>query len=57
MLTRIGAREQWPKHAHDDAQEAAKQVQSLAGKTRRSSRKLELEVQMRNGIKKKLTGS
>ncbi|QRY82394.1 PAS domain-containing protein [Pseudomonas sp. PDNC002] len=56
MLTRIDAREQQLKRARDDAQEAVEQAQSLAEETRRSNRKLELEVQVRSKIEKKLTG-
>ncbi|MBD9503061.1 PAS domain-containing protein [Pseudomonas sp. PDM17] len=56
MLTRIEAREQQLKRARDDAQEAVEQAQSLAEETRRSNRKLELEVQVRSKIEKKLTG-
>lgn len=56
MLTRIEAREQQLKRARDDAQEAVAQAQGLAEETRRSNRKLELEVQVRSKIEKKLTG-
>ncbi|WP_090266017.1 sensor histidine kinase [Pseudomonas panipatensis] len=56
MLTRIEAREQQLKRARDDAQEAVEQAQGLAEETRRSNRKLELEVQVRSKIEKKLTG-
>lgn len=56
MLTRIEAREHQLKRARDDAQEAVEQAQSLAEETRRSNRKLELEVQVRSKIEKKLTG-
>ncbi|TWI58489.1 hypothetical protein IQ22_00195 [Pseudomonas duriflava] len=56
MLTRIEGREQQLKRARDDAQSAVLQAQSLAEETRRSNRKLELEVQVRGKIEKKLTG-
>ncbi|WP_263142585.1 ATP-binding protein [Pseudomonas alcaligenes] len=56
MLSRIEAREQQLKRARDDAQEASDQAQSLAEETRHSNRKLELEVQVRSKIEKKLTG-
>ena len=56
MLTRIEAREQQLKRARDDAQDAMAQAQDLAEETRRSNRKLELEVQVRSKIEKKLTG-
>ncbi|WP_137887812.1 ATP-binding protein [Pseudomonas sp. 2FE] len=56
MLSRIEAREQQLKRARDDAQMASDQAQSLAEETRHSNRKLELEVQVRSKIEKKLTG-
>ncbi len=56
MLTRIEGREQQLKRARDDAQSAVLQAQTLAEETRRSNRKLELEVQVRGKIEKKLTG-
>ena len=56
MLTRMQAREQQLKQARDDAQQAFNQAQSLAEETRHSNRKLELEVQVRSKIEKKLTG-
>ncbi len=56
MLMRIEAREQQLKRARDDAQAAFDQAQSLAEETRHSNRKLELEVQVRSKIEKKLTG-
>jgi len=56
MLSRIEAREQQLKRARDEAQEASDQAQSLAEETRHSNRKLELEVQVRSKIEKKLTG-
>ncbi|TBU96614.1 HAMP domain-containing sensor histidine kinase [Phytopseudomonas dryadis] len=56
MLMRIEAREQQLKRARDDSQEAFDQAQSLAEETRLSNRKLELEVQVRSKIEKKLTG-
>ncbi|MFP6797543.1 MAG: ATP-binding protein, partial [Pseudomonas sp.] len=49
-------REQQLKRARDDAQEAFDQAQHLAEETRHSNRKLELEVQVRGKIEKKLTG-
>ena len=56
MLMRIEAREQELERARDDAQAAFDQAQSLAEETRHSNRKLELEVQVRCKIEKKLTG-
>src|SRR5690606_20670230 len=56
MLSRIEAREQQLKRARDDSQEAYDQAQGLAEETRHTSRKLELEVQVRSKIEKKLTG-
>lgn len=56
MLSRIEAREQQLKRARDDAESAFAQAQRLAEETRHSNRKLELEVQVRGKIEKKLTG-
>ncbi|MFL1490812.1 sensor histidine kinase [Pseudomonas antarctica] len=56
MLSRIEAREQQLKRARDDSQAAYDQAQSLAEETRHTNRKLELEVQVRSKIEKKLTG-
>jgi hypothetical protein len=56
MLSRMEAREQQLKRARDDAESAFAQAQSLAEETRHSNRKLELEVQVRSKIEKKLTG-
>ncbi len=56
MLSRMEAREQQLKRARDDAQAAFDQAQALAEETRHSNRKLELEVQVRGKIEKKLTG-
>jgi PAS domain S-box-containing protein len=56
MLTRIEAREQQLKRAHYESQQAFTQAQSLAEETRLSNRKLELEVQARSKMEKKLTG-
>ena len=56
MLSRMEAREQQLKRARDDAQEAFDHAQGLAEETRHSNRKLELEVQVRSKIEKKLTG-
>ena len=56
MLSRIEAREQQLKRARDDSQEAYDQAQGLAEETRHTNRKLELEVQVRSKIEKKLTG-
>ncbi|MBD9482369.1 PAS domain-containing protein [Pseudomonas sp. PDM14] len=56
MLSRIEAREHQLKRARDDAQDAFDQARSLAEETRHSNRKLELEVQVRSKIEKKLTG-
>ncbi|NQD93392.1 PAS domain-containing protein [Pseudomonas sp. CrR25] len=56
MLMRMEAREQQLKRARDDAQAAFDQAQSLAEETRHSNRKLELEVQVRSKIERKLTG-
>ncbi|WP_437883706.1 ATP-binding protein [Pseudomonas sp. LRF_L74] len=56
MLGRIEAREQQLKRARDDAQEAFDQAHRLAEQTRHTNRKLELEVQVRGKIEKKLTG-
>ena len=56
MLSRIEAREQQLKRARDEAQAAYDQAQGLAEETRHTNRKLELEVQVRSKIEKKLTG-
>ncbi|MGO3028126.1 sensor histidine kinase [Pseudomonas helleri] len=56
MLSRIEAREQELKRARDEAQAAYDQAQTLAEETRHTNRKLELEVQVRSKIEKKLTG-
>ena len=56
MLVRIEAREQQLKRARDDAQAAFDHAQHLAEESRHSNRKLELEVQVRSKIEKKLTG-
>ncbi|MBV7478614.1 PAS domain-containing sensor histidine kinase [Pseudomonas sp. PDM31] len=56
MLSRIEAREQQLKRARDDSQQAYDQAQGLAEETRHTNRKLELEVQVRSKIEKKLTG-
>ncbi|MBD8491830.1 PAS domain-containing protein [Pseudomonas syringae] len=56
MLARIEAREQQLKRARDDSQDAYDQARGLAEETRRTNRKLELEVQVRGKIEKKLTG-
>ncbi|BCX70201.1 sensor histidine kinase [Pseudomonas izuensis] len=56
MLSRIEAREQQLKRARDDSQAAFDQAQGLAEETRHTNRKLELEVQVRSKIEKKLTG-
>ncbi len=56
MLSRMEAREQQLKRARDDAQDAFDHAQGLAEETRHSNRKLELEVQVRSKIGKKLTG-
>lgn len=56
MLTRIEAREQQLKRARDEFQDAYDQAQGLAEETRHTNRKLELEVQVRSKIEKKLTG-
>nr|WP_298135585.1 ATP-binding protein [uncultured Pseudomonas sp.] len=56
MLIRIEAREQQLKRARDDAQDAFDHAQNLAEETRHFNRKLELEVQVRGKIEKKLTG-
>ncbi|SNS23956.1 sensor histidine kinase [Pseudomonas segetis] len=56
MLMRIEAREQQLKRARDESQTAFGQAQQLAEETRHSNRKLELEVQFRSKIEKKLTG-
>lgn len=56
MLSRIEAREQQLKRARDESQAAFDQAQGLAEETRHTNRKLELEVQVRSKIEKKLTG-
>ncbi len=56
MLSRIEAREQQLKRARDEFQDAFDQAQGLAEETRHTNRKLELEVQVRSKIEKKLTG-
>lgn len=56
MLSRMEAREQQLKRARDDAQSAFDHARQLAEETRHSNRKLELEVQVRSKIEKKLTG-
>lgn len=56
MLTRIQGREDELKRARDDAQTASNEAQLLTKQTRHSNRKLEMEVQVRNKIEKKLTG-
>ncbi|NHW03691.1 ATP-binding protein [Stutzerimonas degradans] len=56
MLSRMQAREQQLKRARDDAQDAFDQARDLAEETRTSNRRLELEVQVRSKIEKKLTG-
>jgi PAS domain S-box-containing protein len=56
MLMRIEAREQQLKRARDDAQDAFDHARNLAEEARDSNRKLELEVQVRSKIEKKLTG-
>ena len=56
MLSRMQAREQQLKRARDEAQAAFDQARTLAEETRHSNRQLELEVQVRSKIEKKLTG-
>jgi len=56
MLSRIEAREQQLKRTRDEFQDAYDQAQGLAEETRHTNRKLELEVQVRSKIEKKLTG-
>lgn len=56
MLSRIEAREQQLKRARDEFQSAYDQAQGLAEETRHTNRKLELEVQVRSKIERKLTG-
>ncbi|MBO6279015.1 MAG: HAMP domain-containing protein [Pseudomonas sp.] len=56
MLSRIEVRDQALKRARDEARQAYDQAQSLAEETRNTNRKLELEVQVRSKIEKKLTG-
>ena len=55
MLSRIEVRDQELKRARDEAREAYDQAQALAEETRHANRKLELEVQVRSKIEKKLT--
>jgi PAS domain S-box-containing protein len=55
MLSRMEAREQQLKRARDDAQQSFDQARSLAEQARQQQRKLELEVQVRSKIEKKLT--
>ncbi|WP_434456701.1 PAS domain-containing protein [Stutzerimonas urumqiensis] len=56
MLSRMEARESQLKRARDDAQAAFDHARGLAEETRNSNRKLELEVQVRSKIERKLTG-
>ena len=56
MLSRIEVRDQELKRDRDEAREAYDQAQALAEETRHANRKLELEVQVRSKIEKKLTG-
>ena len=56
MLSRIEAREHQLKRTRDEFQHAYDQAQGLAEETRHTNRKLELEVQVRSKIEKKLTG-
>ncbi len=56
MLARIQAREQQLERARDDAQAAFSQARNLAEETRHTNLQLELEVQVRSKIEKKLTG-
>lgn len=56
MLSRMEAREQQLKRARDDSQAAYDAAQGLAEETRHTNRKLELEVEVRSKIEKKLTG-
>ncbi len=56
MLSRIEAREHQLKRTRDEFQDAFDQAQGLAEETRHTNRKLELEVQVRSKIEKKLTG-
>ena len=56
MLSRMEAREQELKRARDEAQIASEQARQLSKETSHSNRKLEMEVQVRNKIEKKLTG-
>lgn len=56
MLGRMQSREQQLRRARDEAESAFAQAQHLAEETRHSNRKLELEVQVRSKIEKKLTG-
>ena len=56
MLSRMEAREQQLRSARDQAQQSLEQARGLAEQTRQSNRKLEMEVQIRSKIEKKLTG-
>ncbi|MBB3104196.1 sensor histidine kinase [Azomonas macrocytogenes] len=56
MLARMESRESQLRRARDDTQVALDQSQAMAEQTRRSHRQLELEVQVRSKIEKKLTG-
>jgi PAS domain S-box-containing protein len=56
MLERIEARETQLKSARDDAQQAVSQARRLTDETRTTNRRLEMEVQVRSKIEKKLTG-
>ena len=56
MLGRMQAREQELKRARDEAQAASEQARQLTKETRHANRKLEMEVQVRSKIEKKLTG-
>lgn len=56
MLSRMEIHEQQLRRARDDAEQSFQQARSLAELTRQSNRKLEMEVQVRSKIEKKLTG-
>lgn len=56
MLTRVQANEQQLRKARDDAQQASEQARLLTEQTRQSNRRLEIEIQVRSKIEKKLTG-
>src|SRR5690606_29444566 len=56
MLSRMETHEQQLRRARDDAEQSFQQARSLAELTRHSNRKLEMEVQVRSKIEKKLTG-